>query len=575
MLCAALIALALPAGASAATIGVTTTDDTVAGDGLCSLREAVTAANTNASAGGCPAGGSAAPDRIEVPPGTYELAGSSREDANATGDLDVTEAVTIAGAGADTTTIDAGDHDRSIDVADVPGNALTIDGISITNGSAPSGRADEAGEPGGAIRGTGAGTSITVRDAVLTGNAAGDGSDIMYPPLSPPRAGGGGGAISAAGELTIVRSTLRFNRTGEGGYQGPFGYQSGGSGGAVRVLGPLTVSDSTFSSNETAGDSGGGGAVAAGSAPATIANSTFTANHLGFSRCCGLGAGGAIVTSGPLQLAGSTISGNDAGAALGNLVGGSLFIGATGSAQIENSIVAGNGDGGDEIAGEGTVSLRYSLIGEPPTGPFEDVAGNQIGTNQAPLDPGLGGLGNNGGPTVTMAPTPSSPAIDAGSAFGLTTDQRGGPRPVDYTNVASVPGGDGSDIGAVELPSPADAIAPELSASGEKVLQAESGKPPKNVRVSLASNEDCTAKVSGVLEARGRNAKLRSARVRLPDDLSSVTAKLRLPKRARRIATDGLAHGSVKVELAASCTDAAGNTAERTLGVRIERTRRG
>ena len=56
-------------------------------------------------------------------------------------------------------------------------------------------------------------------------------------------------------------------------------------------------------------------------------------------------------------------------------------------------------------------------------------------------DPKLGPLADNGGPTLTMALLPGSPAIDAGSAVGApATDQRGVPRPQ----------GAGVDIGAFE-----------------------------------------------------------------------------------------------------------------------------
>jgi hypothetical protein len=54
------------------------------------------------------------------------------------------------------------------------------------------------------------------------------------------------------------------------------------------------------------------------------------------------------------------------------------------------------------------------------------------------VDPLLGPLGNNGGPTQTQALLKGSPAIDAGNPNGcidfaviaVTTDQRGFPRPV-------------------------------------------------------------------------------------------------------------------------------------------------
>ena len=82
-----------------ATISVTTTDDELNnGDGDCSLREAVQAANTNAAVDGCDAGVAGA-DVIGLPGGTYRLQGDSDEDANQTGDLDVTESVTLKGGG--------------------------------------------------------------------------------------------------------------------------------------------------------------------------------------------------------------------------------------------------------------------------------------------------------------------------------------------------------------------------------------------------------------------------------------------------------------------------------------------
>ena len=71
--------------------------------------------------------------------------------------------------------------------------------------------------------------------------------------------------------------------------------------------------------------------------------------------------------------------------------------------------------------------------------------------NAAPLSPQLGALANNEGLTDTMSPLPGSPVIDKGNAFGLTTDQRGVTRPVDISGIPNANGGDGSDIGAVEL----------------------------------------------------------------------------------------------------------------------------
>jgi hypothetical protein len=65
----------------------------------------------------------------------------------------------------------------------------------------------------------------------------------------------------------------------------------------------------------------------------------------------------------------------------------------------------------------------------------------------------LGGLAHNGGPTETMLPSGTSPVIDQGHApNSLQTDERGDPRTVDIPGIPRPPGGDGTDIGAVELP---------------------------------------------------------------------------------------------------------------------------
>jgi hypothetical protein len=63
-----------------------------------------------------------------------------------------------------------------------------------------------------------------------------------------------------------------------------------------------------------------------------------------------------------------------------------------------------------------------------------------------------------------MLPLSGSPAIDRGHGDGLTTDQRGCLRPVDKPGITNVPGGDGSDIGAVEVQSaePPNAIPASL-----------------------------------------------------------------------------------------------------------------
>ena len=91
-----------------ATIVVNTTADEFGTGKNCSLREAIQSANTDSDFGGCTGVKAYGDDVITLPAGTYTLTGASGEDANASGDLDITSALTINGAGAKTTIIQAG-----------------------------------------------------------------------------------------------------------------------------------------------------------------------------------------------------------------------------------------------------------------------------------------------------------------------------------------------------------------------------------------------------------------------------------------------------------------------------------
>ena len=116
---AVLFALRLPAAFAATTITVTSTADDLTVNGNCTLREAVKAANTELAVDACPAGSGA--DTISLPAGTFTLAlAGAEEDANATGDLDVLASVTIEGASATTTIVDANGLDRVFDVDSPP-----------------------------------------------------------------------------------------------------------------------------------------------------------------------------------------------------------------------------------------------------------------------------------------------------------------------------------------------------------------------------------------------------------------------------------------------------------------------
>ncbi len=105
---------------------------------------------------------------------------------------------------------------------------------------------------------------------------------------------------------------------------------------------------------------------------------------------------------------------------------------------------------GPDVKGDLT-SQGFNLLGNN-SGATNSTpqASDQIGTPAAPIDPLLGPLQNNGGPTFTHALLLGSPAIDKGESSGSTADQRGFGRRKDIAALANAPDGDGADIGAFE-----------------------------------------------------------------------------------------------------------------------------
>src|SRR5262249_20072644 len=134
--------------------------------------------------------------------------------------------------------------------------------------------------------------------------------------------------------------------------------------------------------------------------------------------------------------------------------GGGIFAPASSNALvvIQNSVIAQNMSGiraccgsslfnpfccgsitnfapGPDLAGTFT-SNGQNLIGiGNGSGGFTNAVGvDLVGSANAPIDPLLGPLQDNGGLTRTHALLPGSPALDAGHSGGLSTDQRGGAR---------------------------------------------------------------------------------------------------------------------------------------------------
>jgi hypothetical protein len=181
-------------------------------------------------------------------------------------------------------------------------------------------------------------------------------------------------------------------------------------------------------------------------------NGTVRINNSTLSGNTAVNAGGAILNDGSgglgsVIIANSTLSGNNAG---GGSVAGTVF---NQSARLDfgNTVFKAAQGPNIGISGASVVTSHGYNLSSDNGGGFLTAAGDQINT-----DPMLGPLKDNGGLTLTQAPLINSPGIDKGKrdtipALATNIDQRGFPRPVTDPVVPCAPGGDCSDIGAVEL----------------------------------------------------------------------------------------------------------------------------
>ncbi len=227
---------------------------------------------------------------------------------------------------------------------------------------------------------------------------------------------GGGAFITASTRLTLSDSTIDGNVSGNGG------------GGAFVTAGTVEIMGSTLSNNLCVGTGSaglGGGALLAAMAPSTVTNTTVSGNATG-------SAGGGLFTSGDVTIRNVTLADNAAPT-------GSALYSNFGTLTMASSIIAGSAP--SHCDGAPITSGDFNIDSNGTCG----LAG---GNDRSNVDPQLGPLADNGGPTLTHLPAASSPAIDTGNPSACpATDQRGQARPTDGN-------GDGSsvcDVGAVEF----------------------------------------------------------------------------------------------------------------------------
>jgi parallel beta-helix repeat protein len=300
-----------------------------------------------------------------------------------TGQLLLTGAATttITGPGANLLSVSG---NNASGVFTVNGNAsAAFSGLRITGGN------DSFG--GGLIN---AGTA-TVTNCVVDGNTATT-----------------GGGVANGSSLTMVNCTISGNSAID--YAGGINNQSG-----TAVLISCTVTGNSMQGNATT--YGGGGLRNGFNGTMTLTDCTVSSNT---SATNGGGVENGVDAGNFLFLTNCTISNNVAASFGGGI---NQFGGAGGTATISNSIVAGNTatSGKPDADGTNFVSHGHNLIGKTD-GSAGWVSTDLTGTIASPLNPQLGALAANGGPTQTIALLPNSPAINAGnSASAPAADQRG------------------------------------------------------------------------------------------------------------------------------------------------------
>jgi len=426
LLCISLTLAALPTTShvSADTIAVPAGDVTA-------LIEAINEAN----------GTLAADEIVLAENATYTLTGAVSEE---TGLPTISSEITIIGNGS--TIARSGDSGTDIFriLHVVSGGTLHVNDLTITNGEAAFGGGIL--NEGGIVTLTG--STVTDNSAIVSGggiyNDSGTVTLIDSTVTANTSSAEGGGMYNFQGTLSLTGSTVSLNESGStgGGLYSESGtlelitstvdrntaYSGAGIGGNA---GTVTLTDSTVSDNTASSDGGG---IHNAASILTLANSTLSGNAAIFG-------GGIHNHADTVFLTNSTISNNAAS------LGGGIYSGA-GIMTLTNTIVAANtGLVFIDISGSATIDSSHNLIGNGLglTGLTNGSNGNQVGTIASPIDPLLGGLTDNGGPTQTMALLEGSPAIDAGDDDAAPeTDQRGLTRPQ----------GPASDIGAFELDAP-------------------------------------------------------------------------------------------------------------------------
>jgi hypothetical protein len=313
-----------------------------------------------------------------------------------TGELAIGKDVTIAGPGAGVITVSGNHALRVFHIATA--STVAISGLTIADG-----QVSGSTVMGGGIDNQG---MLTLADCTVSNNSA-SANQIVSAAF--------GGGIANAGTLIVTDCTVTGNSIIGGDI-----VRGGVWGGGIYNGGTLTVTESTLNGNSASAAGFAGAAYGAGIANAgtlTLAGSTLSGNAASGTGVAG--SGGGISNSSTLTVIDSTLSDNQANGNGGGIYGGSTQV------TVRNTIVATNtGLSAPDLSGT-LDSQGHNLIGDGTGGSgYADT--DLVGTAENPIDPLLGPLQDNGGPSQTIALLPGSPALNAGDPAQLgVADQRG------------------------------------------------------------------------------------------------------------------------------------------------------
>lgn len=434
---------------------VNTLDDTVAVDGVTSLREAILQAINR--------------------PGVDDIVFSAAFAGqtiilNGTALPTITDDLTITGP-AGGLTLDAHQMSR---ILRVESGSTALSNLNLNNGTTTG--------SGGGILNNG---SLSLTNCTLSNNSATE----------------TGGAITSFGPLAMIDCTVVGN--------------SANDGGALYLTDTSSLTSSTFSNNTAAGVAGAiynntdlavtactlsgnsaalsGGGIYSGSGELSLTNCTLSGNSGSF--------GGGLYNNTPSSAVNCTFVLNTA-----TTSGGGIYNNLSALA-LNNTIVAGNAHSSgpstpDDITNNGgTITGGHNLIGDPNSAGSLTGNGNFAGNGQGGVLPIAAiidtTLRDNGGSTLTHALAPNSFALETGET-DLAVDSVGAPLATDQrgTGFPRVVGGS-VDIGAFEAPLMRVRVGPDPSDAALMALFVMGDASDNTIRIRGAGKQGVEVTLDG------------------------------------------------------------------------------